>query len=28
VLGRLDDEPGHLATVRDGDPVRVELVEN
>ncbi|MFF4350514.1 cyclophilin-like fold protein [Streptomyces sp. NPDC001530] len=26
VLGRLDDDPRPLATVRDGDPVRVELV--
>ncbi|MFD5340166.1 cyclophilin-like fold protein [Streptomyces hawaiiensis] len=27
VLGRLDGDPGLLATVRDGDPVRVELVD-
>ncbi|MFD5227690.1 cyclophilin-like fold protein [Streptomyces qaidamensis] len=27
VLGRLDGDPGLLATVRDGDPVRVELLE-
>lgn len=26
VLGRLDADPRVLATVRDGDPVRVELV--
>jgi hypothetical protein len=26
VLGRLDGDPRLLATVRDGDPVRVELV--
>ncbi|WP_236242012.1 cyclophilin-like fold protein [Streptomyces sp. CC228A] len=26
VLGRLDDDPDILATVRDGDPIRVELV--
>ncbi|WP_031071832.1 cyclophilin-like fold protein [Streptomyces sp. NRRL S-118] len=26
VLGRLDGDPRVLATVRDGDPVRVELV--
>ncbi|MFJ4558059.1 cyclophilin-like fold protein [Streptomyces massasporeus] len=26
VLGRLDGDPGLLATVRDGDPVRVELL--
>ncbi|MGC9537017.1 cyclophilin-like fold protein [Streptomyces sp. UG1] len=25
ILGRLDDDPRLLATVRDGDPVRVEL---
>ncbi|MFF5495830.1 cyclophilin-like fold protein [Streptomyces aquilus] len=28
VVGRLDSDPGLLASVRDGDPVRVELVEN
>ncbi|MFH8657712.1 cyclophilin-like fold protein [Streptomyces afghaniensis] len=27
VLGRLDGDPGLLATVRDGDPVRVELLD-
>ncbi|MER7894855.1 cyclophilin-like fold protein [Streptomyces sp. NPDC096046] len=27
VLGRLDGDPGLLATVRDGDPVRAELVD-
>ncbi|MFE2047495.1 cyclophilin-like fold protein [Streptomyces sp. NPDC059459] len=27
VLGRLDGDPRLLATVRDGDPVRVELVD-
>ncbi|MFI7014308.1 cyclophilin-like fold protein [Streptomyces sp. NPDC050164] len=27
VLGRIDGDPGVLATVRDGDPVRVELVD-
>ncbi|MFC8143736.1 cyclophilin-like fold protein [Streptomyces paradoxus] len=27
VLGRLDGDPGLLATVRDGDPVRVERLE-
>ncbi|MFE5758764.1 cyclophilin-like fold protein [Streptomyces massasporeus] len=27
VLGRLDSDPGLLATVRDGDPVRVELLD-
>ncbi|WP_327430036.1 cyclophilin-like fold protein [Streptomyces sp. NBC_01236] len=27
VLGRLDGDPRALTTVRDGDPVRVELVE-
>ncbi|MFF8937721.1 cyclophilin-like fold protein [Streptomyces paradoxus] len=27
VLGRLDGDPGVLATVRDGDPVRVELLD-
>ncbi|WP_406475881.1 cyclophilin-like fold protein [Streptomyces sp. NBC_01615] len=27
VLGRLDGAPRALTTVRDGDPVRVELVE-
>ncbi|AZQ35989.1 hypothetical protein EJ357_23000 [Streptomyces cyaneochromogenes] len=27
VLGRLDGDPRVLATVRDGDPVRVELVD-
>ncbi|MEV3852871.1 cyclophilin-like fold protein [Streptomyces sp. NPDC050095] len=28
VLGRLDGDPRDLATVRDGDPIRVELVPN
>ncbi|MFC7258989.1 cyclophilin-like fold protein [Streptomyces lutosisoli] len=28
VLGRLDGDPRALTTVRDGDPVRVELVEH
>ncbi|MFF7447648.1 MULTISPECIES: cyclophilin-like fold protein [unclassified Streptomyces] len=28
VLGRLDGDPYLLSTVRDGDPVRVELVES
>ncbi|MFJ7337599.1 cyclophilin-like fold protein [Streptomyces sp. NPDC101110] len=28
VLGRLDGDPGLLATVRDGDPVRVELLDS
>jgi len=28
VLGRLDSDPELLASVRDGDPVRVELAEN
>jgi hypothetical protein len=27
VLGRLNGDPRLLATVRDGDPVRVELVD-
>lgn len=27
ILGRLDGDPRLLATVRDGDPVRVELVD-
>ncbi|MEU1004838.1 cyclophilin-like fold protein [Streptomyces tibetensis] len=27
VLGRFDGDPGLLATVRDGDPVRVELLD-
>ncbi|MEU2748714.1 cyclophilin-like fold protein [Streptomyces collinus] len=27
VLGRLEGDPGLLATVRDGEPVRVELLE-
>ncbi|WP_077798133.1 cyclophilin-like fold protein [Streptomyces sp. JHA26] len=27
VLGRLDGDPRRLATVRDGDPVRVETVD-
>ncbi|MGW6732067.1 cyclophilin-like fold protein [Streptomyces sp. NPDC055013] len=27
VLGRIDGDPRLLATVRDGDPVRVELVD-
>ncbi|MFI6374012.1 cyclophilin-like fold protein [Streptomyces sp. NPDC050546] len=27
VLGRIDGDPGLLATVRGGDPVRVELVD-
>jgi hypothetical protein len=27
VLGRLDGDPGLLATVRDGDPVRVEILD-
>ncbi|AMW11537.1 hypothetical protein A4E84_19795 [Streptomyces qaidamensis] len=27
LLGHLDGDPGLLATVRDGDPVRVELLE-
>lgn len=27
VLGRIDGDPGLLATVRDGDPVRVELLD-
>ncbi|MET9253682.1 cyclophilin-like fold protein [Streptomyces sp. NPDC003717] len=27
VLGRLDGDPRDLATVRDGDPIRVERVE-
>ncbi|MDK1346253.1 cyclophilin-like fold protein [Streptomyces sp. 378] len=27
VLGRLDGDPGLLATVRDGDPVRVEFLD-
>ncbi|WDV52946.1 cyclophilin-like fold protein [Streptomyces coeruleorubidus] len=27
VLGRIDGDPGVLATVRDGDPVRAELVD-
>ncbi|MEU9572140.1 cyclophilin-like fold protein [Streptomyces massasporeus] len=27
VLGHLDGDPGLLATVRDGDPVRVELLD-
>ncbi|MGA5360967.1 cyclophilin-like fold protein [Streptomyces purpurascens] len=27
VLGRVDGDPGLLATVRGGDPVRVELVD-
>ncbi|MBE8471555.1 cyclophilin-like fold protein [Streptomyces justiciae] len=28
VMGRLDSDPSLLASVRDGDPVRVERVEN
>lgn len=28
VLGHLDGDPRRLATARDGDPVRVELVED
>ncbi|KUN24360.1 hypothetical protein AQJ23_22620 [Streptomyces antibioticus] len=28
VLGRLDSDPGLLASARNGDPVRVELVAN
>lgn len=28
LLGRLDGDPRRLATVRDGDPVRVELLED
>ncbi|MFF8591665.1 cyclophilin-like fold protein [Streptomyces sp. NPDC015220] len=28
VLGRIDGDPRRLATVRDGDPVRVELVND
>jgi hypothetical protein len=28
VLGRLDGDPRLLATVRDGDPVRVELTDD
>ncbi|WTB44437.1 hypothetical protein OG569_19175 [Streptomyces sp. NBC_00827] len=27
ILGRVDGDPRTLATVRDGDPVRVELLE-
>lgn len=27
ILGRIDGDPGLLATVRGGDPVRVELVD-
>ncbi|MFJ7292540.1 cyclophilin-like fold protein [Streptomyces collinus] len=27
VLGRLEGDPGLLATVRDGEPVRLELLE-
>ncbi|ANH92376.1 hypothetical protein A8713_15470 [Streptomyces sp. SAT1] len=26
IVGRIDGDPRHLATVRDGDPVRVELL--
>jgi hypothetical protein len=28
LLGRLDGDPRRLTTVRDGDPVRVELLED
>jgi hypothetical protein len=28
VLGRIDGDPGLLATVRDGDPIRVELMDD
>lgn len=28
VLGRIDGDPHLLSTVRDGDPIRVELVED
>jgi len=27
ILGRLDGDPRILATVRDGDPIRVELID-
>ncbi|GGT21593.1 cyclophilin-like fold protein [Streptomyces purpureus] len=28
LLGEIDGDPRHLATVRDGDPIRVELADD